>query len=128
MPRERRGKAVFPHQQAHFRCALPRELFVPKYDSFARRRDTYRNSRRSRASESRRYSRGFHRASGHSAQPGALDVAQREVSQAVIDGSPLHAVTLLQDAWGSGWNTADSLIVAGILVLASVVSVYLFRW
>jgi ABC-2 type transport system permease protein len=38
-----------------------------------------------------------------------------------------HATSLLQDAWlGYGWNVAASLVLAGILVVASLLALWLF--
>ena len=50
--------------------------------------------------------------------------------QRVADVMPLtHVVTLLQDPWlGFGWNGTESLIVAGFMVVAALVSVWVFRW
>jgi len=40
-----------------------------------------------------------------------------------------HVITLLQDLWlGFGWNTSVSLIVAGILIVSTVISLRFFRW
>ncbi len=46
------------------------------------------------------------------------------------DLTPLkHANTLLQDAWlGWGWNSAESLVLLGILGLALLLSIRFFRW
>jgi ABC-2 type transport system permease protein len=48
----------------------------------------------------------------------------------IADIMPLtHVVTLLQDPWlGFGWNGSESLIVAGFMAAAGLVSVWVFRW
>ena len=46
------------------------------------------------------------------------------------DATPLsHVVLLLQDTWlGFGWNTTEFLILTGVMAVAIVVSVRVFRW
>ncbi len=40
-----------------------------------------------------------------------------------------HVIVLLQDPWlGFGWNWTEFLIVTGVMVVAAVVSVRVFRW
>jgi ABC-2 type transport system permease protein len=40
-----------------------------------------------------------------------------------------HAILMLQDPWlGFGWHKSASLIVAGVLVVATLLSVRFFRW
>ncbi len=40
-----------------------------------------------------------------------------------------HVVSLLQDAWlGYGWNTAESLVVAGVMVGSAVLTLRFFQW
>jgi len=53
-----------------------------------------------------------------------------EVMQVVGDITPLRYVILsLQDPWlGFGWNQKASLIVIGIMLGASLLSVRFFRW
>ena len=48
----------------------------------------------------------------------------------VADALPLsHATTLLQDPWfGVGWNVTETLVVSGVLVLSSLLSLRFFRW
>jgi ABC-2 type transport system permease protein len=53
--------------------------------------------------------------------------------QSLVDFSqflPLtHVVTLLQDLWfGNGWNVTALLVLAGITVVATAVSIRTFRW
>jgi len=58
----------------------------------------------------------------------------REVMTAVMrgvgDATPLrYVVVLLQDPWlGFGWNWTVFLIVMGIMIVASLLSLRLFRW
>jgi len=58
----------------------------------------------------------------------------REVMTAVMrgvgDATPLrYVIVLLQDPWlGFGWNWTVFLIVMGILIVASLLSLRLFRW
>jgi ABC-2 type transport system permease protein len=55
----------------------------------------------------------------------AMSAVMRDVGQAL----PLwHVTTLIQDAWlGFGWNTGASLILVGILILATAVTFRVFR-
>jgi len=40
-----------------------------------------------------------------------------------------HVVILLQDLWnGLGWNWGAFLIIAGVMLIASIISFYVFRW
>jgi len=50
--------------------------------------------------------------------------------QFIGDATPLrHAIIMLQDPWlGFGWNTSEFLVVAGIMVVSSLLSVRFFRW
>lgn len=50
--------------------------------------------------------------------------------QNVGDATPLkYVIILLQDPWlGFGWATTDSFIVAGIMLVAALLSVRFFRW
>lgn len=50
--------------------------------------------------------------------------------QRIGEATPLnHVITLLQDPWlGFGWNNTEFLIVAGVTVVAALLSVRFFRW
>jgi ABC-2 type transport system permease protein len=50
--------------------------------------------------------------------------------QLIGDATPLrHAIIMLQDPWlGFGWNTSEFLVVAGITVVSTLLSVRFFRW
>ena len=52
------------------------------------------------------------------------------VMRGVGDATPLrYVVVLLQDPWlGFGWNWTVFLIVMGIMIVASLLSLRLFRW
>jgi ABC-2 type transport system permease protein len=52
------------------------------------------------------------------------------VMRGVGDATPLrYVIVLLQDPWlGFGWNWTVFLVVMGILVIASLLSLRLFRW
>lgn len=53
-----------------------------------------------------------------------------QTMQWVAEAMPLtHVVVFLQDPWvGFGWNWTEFLIVTGIMVVASLLSVRFFRW
>ena len=52
------------------------------------------------------------------------------VMQTIGDITPLrYVILLLQDPWlGFGWNVKSSIIMLGILIAASLISVRFFRW
>ena len=53
-----------------------------------------------------------------------------EVMHWIADATPLrYVILMLQDPWlGFGWNTPASLVVAGIMVMAILLSTRFFRW
>ena len=53
-----------------------------------------------------------------------------EVMQLIGDIAPLrYVILMLQDPWlGFGWDMKSFLIVAGIAIVAALVSVRIFRW
>ena len=58
---------------------------------------------------------------------------QQMLPQKLVDFSrflPLtHVVNLLQDLWyGNGWNVTALLVLLGLMVVATAVSVRYFRW
>lgn len=53
-----------------------------------------------------------------------------EVMHWIADSTPLrYVILILQDPWlGFGWNTPASLVVAGIMLVAILLSARFFRW
>ena len=64
--------------------------------------------------------------SGGGPPPEVMTSTMQWIGQAM----PLtHVVILLQDVWnGLGWNWIEFLIVAGVMLLASLISLCVFRW